>query len=463
MESNKNIKDTICAYAWDFPTVSMGRNGLKYCCRTELLHLSEEQIKHGSNIFNEHDDIMQLRRDLLNGVKNHNCRACWEIEGRGGYGPRTRIDKFIDIIIKKQIWSELSRDQIYDKLHKLTENEIDQLIKMQSIRSIDIQLGNTCDLKCIYCGHRESSSWAAERLRYGDIPQDRLAVELPNVDNTEFESIWWDWFENGYGNTTDRIKFLGGEPLFMEKFYTYINRIIDFYENSSTSDRPVSLSIFTNFNTKPFYYEKLLPVVLRIINSKRLKLQFNVSCESTGPRAEFIRFGLDWNIMVKNSENFIKFISDAQSNIPIHQRPISFIWQPALNALSISDLPNFVKFVIDLQDKTGYHLGIAQNQVTFPEWLNPGILSPDYSKYIDETISILNEKTPYMDHTLYVEKWDVYVDFLRSIKSLIEYEDKNYHSRKMFVANVDTLCNRRNLNFHNTFPEMVDFYNICNS
>jgi hypothetical protein len=191
-----------------------------------------------------------------------------------------------------------------------------------------------------------------------------------------------------------------------------------------------------------------------------LKLDFNVSCEAIGDRAEFIRTGTDWQLMTANIDKFLVFL---QEHDPEQFRVI-FNFQIALNALCISDLPNFFKFVIELQKKTGRRIHLRPNQIVYPQWLDPYILPPEYARYIDKSIKILqNEMVEINDHSKYSPygQWSAYVEFLKTIKDGILNPDKNIQSRKEFTENIDKLTTRRNLNFAATFPEMVDFYNEC--
>ncbi len=454
-----NIIDTICVFAWDYPVLNLSRNELRYCCRAKQHTLKSEDFELGTGLFNKFIPIVEVRRDLLNGVKNTNCDSCWSIEQSGGRGPRSRIDSFVNFVHKNKVWPELSKTQIKEKLQTLTAEEIDTLVSIESVRAIEISLGNTCDLKCMYCHHHYSSQWATERLKYGEIRIEDVERELPKITDTIYEELWWSWFENSAGPSTAGITFIGGEPLIIDKFYSYSNKIIDYYE-ARPDDNYRDISIVTNFNTPPKLYDKFLKTVTKIVDSKSLKLDFNVSCESIGNRAEFIRTGTNWELMLKNINKFLIFINECDPT----QSKIVFNLQMALNALCISDLPNFYRFVIQLQRTTGRRIHLRPNQIAYPAWSNPYILPPEYAVYIDESIAILEEESKIInDHYRYslFGRWDAYISFLKTIKAGIENPIKDNQARKEFVENIDKLSARRNLDFPGTFPEMVKFYEDC--
>ena len=64
------------------------------------------------------------------------------------------------------------------------------------------------------------------------------------------------------------------------------------------------------------------------------------------------------------------------------------------------------------------------------------------------------------------ENWKkIFINYLHTIKIGIDTSnldiDKTNKLRKEFAANIDKLSARRNLDFNATFPEMVEFYNLC--
>jgi organic radical activating enzyme len=454
-----NIEDTICIFAWDYPVLNLSRNELRYCCRAGSHTLREQDFKTGTALFNKFTPIVDVRQSLLTGIKHKDCNSCWSIEASGGRGPRSRMDSFVNFVHTNQIWPGLSKEKIKEKLKTLTEEEIKTLVNVESVRMIEISLGNTCDLKCMYCHHHYSSQWAAESLKYGEIRIQDVERELPKITDTVYEDLWWAWFDNSAGPSASAINFIGGEPLIIEKFYSYSDRIIDFY-NTNTTDYWRDISIVSNFNTPIKFYNRFLDTVKKITSSKQLKLDFNVSCESIGNRAEFIRTGTDWQLMTANIDKFLVFL---QEHDPEQFRVI-FNFQIALNALCISDLPNFFKFVVELQKKTNRRIHLRPNQIAYPQWLDPYILPPEYARYIDESIEILEAEMAIInDHAKYSPygQWPAYVAFLKTIKNGILNPNKNTKAQKEFAENIDKLTTRRNLNFSNTFPEMINFYNKC--
>lgn len=458
-----NIKNTACQFAWDYPVLSLSRDELRNCCRAKNFKIADYDFAKGTDLFLKSTPLTKVKKELLAGIRSDACGACWAIENANGISPRSGFKNFARYV-HQNLWNHLSIDEVKDKLQDLTPSEIEDICNIEKTRMIEISLGNTCDLKCVYCNHHYSSQWAAEKLKYKEIPAELMESELPKPGkNTQYETIFWDWFEQRSAFTTYYVNFIGGEPLIIDKFYEYSDKIIEFYKNYKTPQRAVHLGVVTNFNSPKKYLEKFKELTKKVMVSNKIYLDFNYSIEALGPRTEFIRTNSDWNLMVSNLENYLEFLNtfDDLNNRDDYSK-VHVSLQIALNSLCISDLPSFFKFVIQIQKKYNIRIGLRQNQVMYPEWCSPHILPPSFSTYVDEAIEVINTMTEF-NHNDYPDygRWDSYIEFLKGIKSLIQNESKNNVARKAFAKNIDQLSIRRNLNFHTTFPEMVEFYNYC--
>ena len=58
-------------------------------------------------------------------------------------------------------------------------------------------------------------------------------------------------------------------------------------------------------------------------------------------------------------------------------------------------------------------------------------------------------------------RWDHYISFLYTVKKGIENPEKSDNARKEFALHVEKMRQRRNLNYEETFPEMISFLEEC--
>lgn len=457
LNDNDNIVNTICQFAWDYPVLQVSRNEFRHCCRAKSYKLLPSDLENGSNLFKEFKPMLDIRRNLLNGIKDEACNSCWAIEKTGTRSPRTGLGNFVKFL-KQNLWKNQTYSQIQHRLLNLSDNDMDMILKLDSPRMVEISLGNLCDLKCMYCHEHYSSQWASEKIKYGELTKDQAEKELPRLDETAYETAWWDWFENSAVDTLVAINFIGGEPLIIERFYLYMDRILSFYEKTPYNKKNIDISVVTNLNTPPKQFDRFLEIVKRIIYTEHIKLDFNISMESIRERAEFIRTGSDWDLMMKNLEKFIAFVNEHDTFFP---SKVIINLQIAINSLCVTDLPNFFKFVIDLQRNNMRPINLRQNQVVFPQWMSTHILPISYTKYLDEAIELLETEVVDNDKYSLFGRWDSYINFLKNVRTGIAQSEKDNRVRREFAANIDKLTARRGLDFHKTFPSMEEFYEDC--
>ena len=172
--------------------------------------------------------------------------------------------------------------------------------------------------------------------------------------------------------------------LLMNKLYSHIDRILNKY-NSFNLGRPIWISIVSNFNTPPAYFDKFMKLIPKILETPWVHLDLSVSIESLGDKTEFIRTGAKWDRIEKNIRQLLSAVAAMEN-----RGKFSFNIMSALNALAIPDLPNFYRFIVDIQREYDIAVNVRGSQVVYPNWLQPSILSESFSENVDEAIEILS-------------------------------------------------------------------------
>jgi hypothetical protein len=461
MTEQLDITQTICRYAWDYPVVNFSRHELRNCCRTSGSYVSKEDLALGPDLFKKFKPIIEIKTDLLRGIRSSQCETCWITERAGSQSPRLGFEHFVSLVQKK--YPNLTRLELVEKLKNLTDSEIQELANWESPNRIEIMLSNTCDLKCLYCNHVFSSQWAAEKLKYREITDNEIHKPISN----EFESVWWEWFHKSAVKTVKHITFVGGEPLLNEKTYEWLDRLLNFYNNQT--DYTADLFIVTNFNCTEKLFNRFMKFVERIADPQsKMDLGIGISFESIGDKNEFIRTGLDWDRFDSNIKKLLEYLRVNQ----VSWDKIFINALPAFNCLSLSDLPNYITYIRSLNEKyrltdlprkhrPSSGIEISFTHVANPERLSPFILTNDYIKHIDHAINLVKEL-----NQLDIYKRD-FVNYLLTLKDGIvnnnEKLDKQVYLRKRFIDDITQISARRNLDLHSTFPEMQEFFDLCKS
>ncbi len=134
----------------------------------------------------------KLRLDMLGGRENPNCEVCHTMEKSGGLSKRQEIHKELQLA--------------EGEARRLTDKE--GAVKIPP-RSLDIRVGNICNLKCIHCWTGNSSKWFEDKL---------LLDKYPNTAGLKINNRWisakghvWSYIKDNI-KSIRHLSFLGGEP-----------------------------------------------------------------------------------------------------------------------------------------------------------------------------------------------------------------------------------------------------------
>ena len=445
--------ETICDLKWNYPIFNLARGEFRSCCRTPSKVVSEAQLlEKGTDAFLNSDEQIASRLDLINGIKHNDCKSCWGLEESQMASPRHSSEQF---------WQHLKRNRIIDSTKDYTDetlklelSKINDLghkaLKSSRPYMLEISLGNTCDMKCMYCSHHYSSQWGTELIKWGEITQDRYDREFPKAPDG-FTETFWEWFET-VNVHLGRIGIIGGEPLIMPDFYTFVDRLIESVKNvQHLRTKKMTFWVVTNMNTPSHLLDKFINYLPTL--TKYFNLEILVSMESTGDRAEYIRNGVNWNKLVSNID---RVLCRSELNF-------DFGFILSLNVLNIATLTDFIKFTENLYLQYNRPVALKQNIISYPNWQSPLILTPNYADYLDECIAYMRTRVDDMPIVNDVfGRWGEYIIFLENLAASIrDNADDTTAQRRKFAQWFETYDYRRNLNLVETFPEYKEFYNMC--
>ena len=230
-------RETFCVMP--FINVYLERNGDYVACGhsqtsdTENSNINTHSIEQAWN----DDYFVNLRKDLLNGVKNKNCQVCWNRELRGAASQR-------------QEFNTAFKNLITD-----TNTESKLLPVMLGLKS-----DNTCNLKCITCNHYQSSQHEKEVKLFKEqnikIPQWLEVIEQINQGNFYADDYIIENIESLLKRKI-KLELQGGEPLIsptthkildycIDRGYTDIHLIITINLTSLTDNMLAKLNQFPN-------------------------------------------------------------------------------------------------------------------------------------------------------------------------------------------------------------------------
>jgi len=466
-----------CRFKWDYPIINLMSGHVRTCCRVPKQVITETDLDtYGIDAIQNLPYEQDRRREKILGITNVDCESCVRLEWNDATSPRAGLSDFVNgwLINTNKAYphtvSDLQKwyvDKIPADSEQLPFNH--PLLRAEKPEMLEIILGNHCDLKCTYCSIHYSTQWQTELLKFGEIKKEDLKEHFPAAPE-KLEKVFWEWFYDVGRHTSKVINILGGEPTYMPKFYDVMEKLTEAYKDLGKKDRHVELGILSNMNTKAPQMDRFLNLLPEL--TKYLFLRLQPSIEALEGRAEYIRYGLDWN----RFEGNIRRILSEREKYGLNEDNFGMGFQMALNSFSISSLPDFVHWTNTLINEYSFDIGLMKNIVSFPRHHNPQILTPDYAGYLEQArdyIEIYAEKNDRQIRKLMQRHRDVvdhgsWVSYnenllnglIRSVKAP-ERSQFDIESRTHWYHFVEKMKVRRGVHVLDHYPEMTEFYQLC--
>ncbi len=377
---NPSNKHTWCINA--FHSLSASTIGeTRPCCmyrpttKTNL-QLGKDKI---SDHFNN-KEIINLRKDLTNGIRHIGCTRCWQEEDAGRESKRIRDNKN---------YTGIEQGLLY----------------------LDMALGNQCNIKCRTCGPHSSSQWLKEayETKYNKF----VTLEVYNQEvkkySTSYEddSNLWSDLEN-YLDNIKILEFYGGEPLLNKKMWKILELCVE-----KDIAKKIELRYATNGTLWPDQVELWK-------HFKHVDLSFSI--DGLENKFEYLRHMAKWKDFTRNFITATNF----SSNVKIH-------WCVTISNLNIYYLGDIIKEYYEKYAKKG--VGLYLNLLHAPLHFNVGIMPENIKKEIS---SILNQIPKEYSHAwrqlpgiiefmnngcTTLSEWD---NFFTEIKTTDQYRNQDY-------------------------------------
>ncbi|MES2528063.1 MAG: twitch domain-containing radical SAM protein [Bdellovibrionota bacterium] len=473
MGANVDPELVACRFKWDYPIINLMSGHVRTCCRVPKQVITDSDIeKYGTDVVMNLPYEQDRRREKILGVTHKDCESCVRLMWNEAEPPRAGFQNFVNdwlIDTNKAYPHKVANtkkwylDNVPQTAEALPYNH--PLLRSDKPEMLEIVLGNVCDLKCTYCSVHYSSQWATELMKFGEINKADMEKHMPTAPE-KLQKVFWEWFYDVGRHTSQTINILGGEPTYMPQFYDVLDKLTEAYRDLGKQDRHVELGVLSNMNTSAHYMDKFLSKLPEL--TKYIFLRLQPSMEAMGPRAEYIRYGLDWT----RFEHNIRRILSERTKYGLSEKNFGMGFQIALNTFSVSSLPGFVKWVDSLINEYNFELGLMKNVVSFPRHHNPHILTPDYVKYLVEAHDFIQknyEKNDRVIKKLAQEKhiydhgsWESYNrDLLDGLIHSVGSEQRSQYdidSRAHFFEFIQKMKQRRGVEFAEVYPEMKEFF-----
>ena len=355
------IKEGIpCQLKWNHSTVFLTMATTASCHR-----VTHDPYEFKDNKMNFHNikSKLEARSKMLKGEwPGRGCEHCKSTEDSGGHSDRMSHLNMQGVTAPKELSNDLRAVDV-------------------TPTQLEIYFGNTCNLKCLYCNSKFSSTIDNEnrihgQFDYGDQMKTGKNVHLPgkieiNPNIKEDTDKLYAWLEE-HIHELNKVMILGGEPFLQKE----TERMVELLER--TSNPNLSLVVFSNLTVDPARVQKWLARMWKLVEQGKLdNLQVVGSLDCWGPQAEYVRNGLDLKKYINNME----FI--------LNKTKITASVNSAMMALTIPTLPDLIVQVNKWSKvREVYWSGMKAGDAGRP-YLNPTIFGKDIIPLgIDKAIEV---------------------------------------------------------------------------
>ena len=258
----------------------------------------------------------ELRKDVEAGKRHTFCNRCWVVEDGGGYSYRNNWNEWFDT-----------------KTPETFQREI-------RIEYLEMTLGNKCNIQCRMCNPWSSSMWADDIHKHPELN----TIWQSNLQGLDFE--WYNHpnFDRVFEEilpTLKHLNMLGGEPLFVPKYYDILQRVID-------TGRAHEVSL--QFNTNMLAVQDKVKDMWREFK----QVNINMSCDGVEAVNEYVRWPGKWSKWQRNLDRVIgwsKEIGQDKWVLQLHSTMSSLTWLDLANLFEYSqtlDIGYEVPFLIQV-------------------------------------------------------------------------------------------------------------------
>ena len=360
--------------------------------------------KHSVEDYWNSNRMKEIRRRIVAGKKVRDCERCYMQEEKGVFSLRMASQNNMETYLK-QVSADGSN---------------------LPAKTMQIQLGNICNLKCKMCSQMYSHIHGLETKEIGEQDPEWLhwvREQGANVNNWTNElGIKQEWYKNTefklktfehISKNIEMLTIIGGEPTLIPEFY----ELLEYCDKQGTLGSK-SMTLVTNLTNTNNKLTKWLPMLR--------DWSIWASVDGVGERTEYIRYPSKWKKVLESLE-FYKSIMGNNGNITL---------SPAIQLLNIDQLDDIVKWwkewcdaPIDFTQGFGWTWTAT---VWYPLICNPSIAPREWRLKVADKLSKYKFDQHYDNMITELRKDQHTPERYRELqKSFVRYNDKQDQFRNV--------------------------------
>ncbi len=441
------VSPSFCLAKWYNVSLHL-TTGMTHSCYHPPAHkVPLESLADEPSRLHNTDHKRAQREMMLKGERPKECQYCWNIEDSDGGG------------------KHLS-DRAYRSEDVFEPGLVEEAVRLGSSgnpdpRYVEVNFNQACNLRCSYCSPHLSSSWAQEVRELGPYKlieglhndvgglKNELSIMPSGARDNEYVEAFWKWWPTMVEKLR-HFRMTGGEPLLDRNSFRIFEEVIK-------KPRPeLEIAITSNCSPPAELWEKFMKYLTVMTHEAAIK-QFSLYCslDAWGPQAEYIRHGLRFSELEKNIDDYLRRGK---------RHFLTFI--VTFNNLSVVGWRRYLEAILDLRlrhYRGTEFIRFDTPMLRAPAWMSLQILPPSYQALMQDALSFMEDN---LDRS--GSAWTGFQDFeVARMRRLIAWmqEAQNPHqlmkNRANFYLYFSQHDARRGTNFLESFPEMADFWQLC--
>lgn len=434
----------LCLAKWKQVSLHLTTGQNNSCYHPPLHAISVEDITRSPGALHNTQHKKQQRQMMLRGERPAECQYCWNMEDLGKLSDRHYRSG--------EPWAALDLDRI-----RQSQGDEDDVVPSY----VEVNFNHACNLRCSYCSPQFSSSWADEIARHGAYPTSQPHNDpshfqgsrrpIPVREHNPYVEAFWQWWPTLYPQLV-HFRMTGGEPLMDRNTHRVLDYVI---ENPSPQ---LHLNVTSNFSVDERLWQNYLAKVKTICDGRIEHFMQYVSVDGWGTQAQYMRHGLDFDLLWERVNQFL-------TEIPGHSS-ITFI--VTMNNLSVTSLENLFAGILGLRNvysRTYQRVWFDTPVLREPAWQSLQILPEAYADHLEKLWAWMIRQrqlpeTPYHGFRDFeIQRLDRDIAWMREGQKLdLAVLQQRRGDFYRFFAEHDR---RRGTDFLATFPEMRHWWQEC--
>ena len=378
---------------------------------------------------------------MLQNEKPSECEYCWNMENENKLSDRHYRSG--------EPWAAVD----FEKIQNSTGEESDVIPSY-----VEVNFNNVCNLMCSYCSPQFSSSWQQEVDRSGGYPTARVHNDpghfggdrrvIPVREHNPYVDAFWEWWPTLYPELV-HFRMTGGEPLLDKNTYRVFDHVL------ANPSAKLHLNVTSNFSVDEKSWQKYLGYVKQLCDGRIEHFMQYVSLDGWGSQAEYMRHGMDFNLLWDRVNQFL-------TEVPSHNS-LTFI--VTMNNLSVTSLENLFAGILGLRktySKTYQRVWFDTPVLREPAWQSLQILPESYAERLEYLWAWMIRWTETAEDPFHGFKDYELARLDRDIAWMRAGQGQDHSAAKAdFYRFFREHDRRRGTDFLKTFPEMKSWWAEC--